>query len=216
MISTGEGPDSSAVVGHLACGDIELHVLRYGCVMSANLRNYTKTVYGFDHVMKLVPGKALAKQSPCADWKGIDVIGHVLGGAKSVLSAATVGEMPKTWPKPGTDPQAAWAKLRDQTLEALDPPDALHKMANTFFGPMPVDTFISFMGADLLIHTWDLARTAKVDERLDAAQCKAVMAIWKSMPAAMLRSPNVFGPAVAAPKGADPQTRMLSFVGRKV
>jgi uncharacterized protein (TIGR03086 family) len=184
--------------------------------MSANLRNYVKTVYGFDHVIKLVPEKALAKKSPCADWKGIDVIGHVLGGAKSVLSAATVGEMPKSWPKPGTDPQAAWAKLRDQTLEALDHPGALHKVANTFFGPMPVDTFINFMAADLLIHTWDLARTAKVDERLDPTQCKAVMAIWKTMPPEMLRSPNVFGPAVKSPKGADAQTRMLNFVGRTV
>jgi uncharacterized protein (TIGR03086 family) len=184
--------------------------------MSANLRNYVKTVYGFDHVMKLVPEKALAKKSPCAGWKGVDVIEHALGGAKSVLSAATVGTMPKSWPKPGNDPQAAWAKLRDQTLEALDRPDALQKIANTFFGPMPVDTFISFMAADLLIHTWDLARTAKVDERLDAAQCKAVMSIWKSMPAEMLRSPNVFGPAITPPKGADAQTRMLNFVGRAV
>jgi uncharacterized protein (TIGR03086 family) len=166
--------------------------------------------------MKLVPDKALAKQSPCADWKGVDVIGHVLGGMKSVFSAATVGEMPKSWPKPGNDPQAAWAKLRDQTLEALDRPDVLHKTANTFFGPMPVDSFISFMAGDLLIHTWDLARTAKVDERLDPAQCKAVLAIWKSMPAAVLRNPGVFSAAVAAPKGADIQTRMLNFAGRKV
>lgn len=184
--------------------------------MSANLRNYVKTVYGFDHVIKLVPDKALAKQSPCADWKGIDVIAHVLGGVKSVQSATTIGAMPKSWPKPGNDPRAAWAKLRDQTLEALDQPGALDKTANTFFGPMTVDSFISFMGADLLIHTWDLARTAKVDERLDAALCRSTSAIWKTMPAEMLRSPHVFGPAIAPPKGTDAQTRMLNFVGRQV
>lgn len=184
--------------------------------MSANLRNYVKSVYSFDHVMKLVPDKALTKQSPCADWKSVDVIEHVLGGTKSVLSAATIGAMPKSSPKPGNDPHATWAKLRDQTLEALDQPDALEKVANTFFGPMPVDTFISFMGADLLIHTWDLARAAKVDERLDAAMCKSVTAIWKTLPAEMLRGPHVFGPAIAPPKGADAQTRMLNFVGRKV
>ena len=182
--------------------------------MSANLSNYVKIVYGFDHVIKLVPDKALGKQSPCSDWKGVDVIGHVLGGAKSVLSAATVGEMPKSWPKPGNDPRAAWAKLRDQTLEALDVPGVLDKSANTFFGPMPVDTFITFMGADLLIHTWDLARTAKVDERLDPALCKSVTALWKTMPAEMLRSPSVFGAAISPVKGADAQTRMLNFVGR--
>jgi uncharacterized protein (TIGR03086 family) len=184
--------------------------------MTVNLRNYTKIVYGFDHVMKLFPEKALTKQSPCSDWKGVDVIGHVLGGMKSVHSAATTGEMPKTWPKPGADALAAWAKLRDQTLEALDHANVLQTVANTFFGPMPIDTFISFMGGDLMIHTWDLARTGKVDERLDPALCKSVLAMWKTMPAAMLRSPNVFGPLVKSPAGADAQTRMLNFVGRTV
>jgi uncharacterized protein (TIGR03086 family) len=184
--------------------------------MSAHLRNYTKIVYGFDHVMKLFPEKALTKKSPCADWKGADVIGHALGGMKAVLSAANTGEMPKTWPKAGSDPWSAWGKLRDQTLEALDHPGALHKQANTFFGPMPVDNFLSFMGSDLLVHTWDLARTAKVDERLDQTLCKEVLAIWKTMPEGMLRSPNVFAAAVKPPKGADAQTKLLNFVGRTV
>jgi uncharacterized protein (TIGR03086 family) len=184
--------------------------------MSANLRSYIKTVYGFDHVIKLVAETAFAKQTPCADWKGTDLVGHVLGGLKSVHASATTGAMPKVWPKPGTDPGAAWSKLRDQTLEALDQPGVLHKVAETFFGPMPVDTFIAVMGADLLIHTWDLARTAKVDERLDSQQCKSALALWKTFPTAMLRSPNVFGPLVKSPPGADSQTRMLNFVGRTV
>jgi uncharacterized protein (TIGR03086 family) len=184
--------------------------------MSSNSRDYIKTVYAFDHVMKLLPEKALSKQSPCAEWKGVDIIGHVLGGMKSVHSAATVGAMPKAWPKPGSDPLGAWSKLRDQTLEALDHPKVLQAVAQTFFGPMPVDTFLSFMGADLLIHTWDLARTAKVDERLDAHLCKSVQTAWKALPDSMLRSPNVFGPAIKSAKGADAQTRMLNFVGRAV
>jgi uncharacterized protein (TIGR03086 family) len=190
--------------------------------MSANLRNYVKTVYAFDHVIKLVtenPAKAaktLTRQSPCSDWKGADVIGHVLGGMKSVQSAATTGAMPKTWPQPGTDPAAVWSKLRDQALVALDQPGVLHKVAETFFGPMPVDTFLSFMGGDLLVHTWDLARTAKVDDRLDAQLCKDALAVWKSLPAAMLRGPNVFGAAIKPAKGADAQTRMLNFLGRSV
>jgi uncharacterized protein (TIGR03086 family) len=182
--------------------------------MSEQLRSYIKTVYGFDHVMKLLPEKALTKQSPCSDWKGVDVINHVLGGIQSVTSAATVGEMPKKMSKPGNDPQAAWAKARDKALEALDQPNVLRKMANTFFGPMPVETFISFMGGDLLIHTWDLARTGKVDERLDASLCKSALSLWKTLPAPMLRSPGVFGPIISAPKGADAQTKMLHFVGR--
>jgi uncharacterized protein (TIGR03086 family) len=182
--------------------------------MSANLRNYTKALYGFDHVIKLSPDKALARKSPCEGWTGSDVIGHALGGVKATMSAATTGAMPKSPVKIGADPLATWEKLRDQTIEALDHPDVLHSVAQTFFGPMPVDNFIAFMGADLLAHTWDLARTAKVDERLDAKLCKETLALWKTLPEGMLRSPGVMGPAIKPAAGADAQTKLLNFLGR--
>ena len=184
--------------------------------MTVNLRNYIKALYGFDHVLRLTPAKALARKSPCAGWTGTDVVVHAFGGVKSSLAAATVGKMPKTYPKLGADPVAEFAKLRDSTIEALDQPGVLDKVAETFFGPVPVDHFIGFMGADLIVHAWDLARTAKVDERLDPALCKAAMAIWKSLPESMLRGPNVFGPAVKPPAGAGAQTKLLSFLGRTV
>ncbi len=183
--------------------------------MSVNLRNYVKSLYGFDHVLRLAKPAAFKRSSPCEGWTGADVVGHAFGGVKSVLSAVTTGKMPKTYPKVGDDPLATYAKLRDQTIEALDHPNALARVADTFFGPMPVDTFIGFMGADLIVHAWDLARTAKVDDRLDPALCKATLATWKSLPEAMLRSPHVFGPAHKAPAGADAQAKLLAFLGRQ-
>ena len=184
--------------------------------MSENLRQYVKTLYGFDHVMKLLPERALKRQTPCADWKATDLIGHAFGGVKAVQVAATSGNMPKTWPKVGDNPYVAWSKLRDQALEALDQPNALHSMANTFFGPMQVDDFLPYMGGDLLIHTWDLARTGKVDERLDPGLCKQALAAWKTMPESMLRSHNVFGPSVKPAQGTDAQSKLLNFVGRTI
>lgn len=182
--------------------------------MSVNLRNYVKALYGFDHVIRLTRPAALARKSPCAGWKGIDVVAHALGGMKATLSAATVKKMPTSYPKVGADPAAQYAKLRDQTIEALDHPGVLDSVAVTFFGPMPVDAFLGVMGADLIVHAWDLARTAKVDDRLDPALCKAALATWKTLPESMLRSPNVFGPALKPPPGADVQAKLLAFLGR--
>lgn len=183
--------------------------------MSINLRNYVKSVYAFEHVLRLTKPAALKRQSPCEGWKGADVVAHAFGGVKATLGAATTGKMPKTYPTVGDDPLAVYAKLRDQTLEALDQPHVLASVADTFFGPMPVDTFIGFMGADLVVHAWDLARTAKVDDRLDPALCKATLATWKTLPESMLRSPNVFGPRRKALAGADAQAKLLAFLGRE-
>lgn len=184
--------------------------------MSDNLRNYVNALYSFDHVLRLTPAKALDKKSPCAGWTGRDVVAHALGGVQYVIAAATGGKPPTKSPAVAEDYLGQYVKLRDRALAVLDQPDVLHSVADTFFGKMPVDAFIAVMGADLAVHTWDLARTAKVDERLDPSLVKATAATWKTVPEAMLRSPGVLGPKLPSAKGADAQTRLLNFLGRSV
>jgi uncharacterized protein (TIGR03086 family) len=188
--------------------------------MSENLRRYTKAVYAFDHVLKLTPEKAFARKAPCAGWTGKDVYEHAVGGVKMMHSFATTGRGPKSMPKLGADPLGAWGKLRDATLESLDHAGVLQSIANDpfgpDFGPMPMDALVGFMGADLAVHAWDLARTAKVDEQLDPALCKDTLATWKALPADVLRMPGMFAPAIKPGQGTDIQTKLLNFLGRTV
>ena len=72
------------------------------------------------------------------------------------------------------------------------------------------------MAADLVIHAWDLARTAKVDERLDPALCKVTLAMWEGLPDEVMRGSGMFGAAVKPAKGADVQTRLVNYLGRTV
>jgi uncharacterized protein (TIGR03086 family) len=188
--------------------------------MSLNLRNYTKAMYAFDHVMKLTNERTWTRKAPFPGWTGEDIFVHVMDQVKQVHSQVTVGKNPKGSLKLTADPYSAWSKLRDQTLEVLDHPCALQRVATEPFGPefgsFPVEGFIGFMVAELVPHTWDLAKTAKVDDRLDAGLCTVALAAWKTLPKEVLRSPGFFGPAVTPPKGADAQTRLLAFVGRSV
>jgi uncharacterized protein (TIGR03086 family) len=192
--------------------------------MSENLRNYTKAVYAFDHVLRCAATKGLDKvmtrKAPCAGWTGKDVYEHGMGNLKMIQSFAATGKGPKSTPKLGKDPMAAWEKLRDQTLEALDHEGVLSSTAKDPFGPgfgsMPVDALVGFMAAELAVHVWDMARTAKVDERIDAGLVKSAHAMWKSLGEEILRMPNMFGPAIKPAAGADAQTKMLNFLGRAV
>lgn len=186
--------------------------------MSENLRNFTKAVYGFEHVLRMTNAKSLARKSPCAGWTGADVVEHALGALAMVHSYATTGNGPKKAPKVGTDPLATWGKLRDQTLAALDHEGALQRIANEPFGPevgsFPVDVLIGFLAADMTAHIWDLARTAKADERLDPGLVKFAMSTWKMVGPEVLRMPGMMGPAVKPAPGADAQTKLLNFLGR--
>jgi uncharacterized protein (TIGR03086 family) len=188
--------------------------------MSQNLRNYTKAVYAFDHVLKSAKDNVYGKKAPCAGWTGKDVYEHAVGNLAMIKSFATTGKGPKSTPKLGADPLGAWAKHRDQTLASLDHAGVLHSIASQPFGPdfgdMPVDDLVGFMAAELAVHVWDMARTAKVDERLDPALVKFTHATWKTLPDAVLRMPGMMGAAIKPAVGADAQTKMLNFLGRAV
>lgn len=188
--------------------------------MSENLRNYTKALFAFDHVVKNAKPAAYKRKSPCEGWTGADVYEHALGGVKMVQSFASTGTAPTRTPKVGAKPLETWEKLRDQTLAALDREGVLQSTATDPFGPdfgsMSIDALVGFMAADLTVHVWDLARTAKVDERLDPGLVRFTNTVWRKLPEEVLRSRNMFGPKVKVEKGADAQTRMLNYLGRTV
>ena len=188
--------------------------------MSVNLRLYTSAVYAFEHVLKMAKPTAYARKAPCAGWTGKEVYEHGIGNLAMIKSFAATGKGPKSSPKLGADPLGAWIKLREQTLETLDHPHVLQSIADEpfgpDFGPMPIDALIGFMAADLVPHTWDMARTAKVDERLDPSLVKHTLATWKGLPESVLRMPGMMAAAVKPAPGADAQTRLLNFLGRVV
>jgi uncharacterized protein (TIGR03086 family) len=188
--------------------------------MSANLRHYTAAVYAFEHVLKSAKPTAFTRKAPCAGWTGKDVYEHAAGNLAMIKAFASTGKGPKSEPKLGADPVGAWVKLREQTLEVLDHPNVLQSIAHDpfgpDFGPMPIDVLVGFMAADLAPHAWDMARTAKVDERLDPSLVKHTMATWKGLPDAVVRMPGMMAPAVKPAAGADAQTKMLNYLGRTV
>jgi uncharacterized protein (TIGR03086 family) len=64
------------------------------------------------------------------------------------------------------------------------------------------------------VHTWDLARATGGDEHLDPLEVERVLGAVRGLgPAA--RSPGVFGPEVTVPAGADRQSQLLAFTGRR-
>ena len=76
--------------------------------------------------------------------------------------------------------------------------------------PEAVDRFYT---ADVFMHTWDLARATGQDETLDPERCAAMLEGMEPMDE-LLRSSGQYGPRVPVPDDADPQTKLLAFIGR--
>jgi hypothetical protein len=76
-----------------------------------------------------------------------------------------------------------------------------------------------FVLADVVVHTWDLARAAGLDDRLDPELVHELASGMLGLPAEVedaMRSSGQYGARVDVPVDADEQTQLLAFVGRDV
>lgn len=167
---------------------------------------------GFDARVHAAPPDAWTNASPCAEWKARDVVAHVANNLLRFGSAITGADNPPV----GDDESApaAWERAKAAFLPALDGAD-LDQVINGPFGPMPAEQLVGrILSTDILVHTWDLARAVGGDESLPADIVEGAYSGLKPLDA-MLRQGGVFGPKVEVSEGADLQTELLAFLGRK-
>jgi hypothetical protein len=88
------------------------------------------------------------------------------------------------------------------------------------FAGIPKQELVAFLIGDLLIHSWDLARSIGADEALPPDAVEATMAGLHHVPLELLRGRNplgqpMMGPAIDISDDASIQDRMLAFAGRR-
>lgn len=175
--------------------------------------NYRRVSGGFDAAVKAVSPDEWNAQSPCEQWKARDIVAHVVEGHRGVIAGVRGGE--STPLGADDDPKRAWEDASRAMGEITADPDALAQEMDGPTGKMPASEIIGrFVTMDVLVHTWDLARTVGADEHLDEDSVRRAYEALKPMDA-MIRLPNVFGPKLDPPAGADLQTEFLYFLGRQ-
>jgi uncharacterized protein (TIGR03086 family) len=174
---------------------------------------YRRVSKGFDTAVRAVTPDKWRAQSPCEQWRARDVVAHVVTGHRGVIAGVRGGE-----PAPlgaDEDPGRAWEEASRALDEITGEPETLAKEIDGPTGKMPAGQIIGqFVAMDTLVHTWDLARAVGADERLDEDSVRRAYETIKPMDA-MIRQPNVFGPKLEPPAGADLQTEFLYFLGRR-
>jgi len=108
--------------------------------------------------------------------------------------------------------------VRDAIQAGLDDPEVATLERDSPGGQKTFEDAIAmFCLADILIHTWDLARATGLDETLDADEVHRFAADMESMDPSMderMRSSGHYGPRVDVPADSGEQTRLLAFMGR--
>lgn len=159
------------------------------------------------------------RPTPCAGWDVRELVDHVTLENLQVppllagLAAADVADALDGAVLEG-DPVAAWDAAARAAVDAFSAPSAADRSVHLPFGDVPGAEYAAEMVADLVIHSWDLARATGGDERLDPELVDVVSA-WFAANEAAYRSGGLIGPHPRTPPDADPQTRLLAAFGRR-
>ncbi len=181
--------------------------------MSALADRHRKLAAAFTARVEAVPPDRWNNPSPCPDWTARDVVGHVAGNCGRFLGM--VGKELPPGPSMQDDPLGAWISARDALQTALDDPAVATLEYEGAFGKSTLEQSVDgFQNVDLVVHGWDLARAAGLDDRLDPEAVHEVFVRVRPLDD-MLRSPGAMGPRLEPPPGADEQTQLLAFLGRR-
>jgi len=167
----------------------------------------------FSAKIAAVPAARWDAPTPCPDWNVRRLVGHVIDSQGVILSLAggTMGELPSV----DDDPRGAFDAARAVVQDALDDPEVANKEFDGQMGRMTFAQAVDrFLCTDLVVHGWDFAHAAGLDDRIPVDEIERVRGTAESFGDAM-RSPRAFGPAVDAAADADEQARLLAYLGRR-
>ena len=200
--------------------------------MSEVAERFRKLAAGFTARVDAVPEDKWSAQSPCDGWTARDVVEHMIGNCKTFVGFAGI-EIPD---KPldnlplaqipgdqisgdqisGDQISGEWKQAADSVQAALDDEAVATKEFQGYAGPTNLAQATErFLFTDLVVHAWDLARATGGDERLPIDEVGAAHEAMRQM-GEMLRSAGAARPEIEPEPGADAQTKLLNFMGRRV
>lgn len=180
---------------------------------STALQDFSRLADRFGSVVDRLGDADWGRASPCEGWSARDVLHHVVSTQRDFLAQHGIDASTPT--DVSTDPGGAWHGHDDRVRALLaDPAVASHEYDGVFGRTTVGASLVTFYGFDLVVHRWDLATAAGLDERLDDGELDLIESSADGF-GEHLYDEGVCKPAVVAPMGADRQTRVLARLGRR-
>jgi uncharacterized protein (TIGR03086 family) len=177
------------------------------------LQAYSRLADRFGDVVDRLDDADWERPSPCDDWSAREVLRHVVSTQRDFLAQRGVDA--STAVDLQTDPRAAWHAHDDRVRALLNDPAVASREYDGVFGRTTVGaSIVTFYGFDLVVHRWDIAAAAGLDERLDDAELAMIESSADGF-GEHLYDDGVCKPAVQVAADVDRQTRVLARLGRR-
>lgn len=179
---------------------------------------FTKAVHQFDLRVKQIRGDQWQLPTPCTEWDVRALVKHLvyeLLWLPPLLDGKTIAEVGDQFEGDtlGSDPKASWDRARQEAIEAVQ--KQLVEIVHLSGGDTKTSHYLMEVFADLLIHSWDLARAIGADEQLDP---KLVRICYQNLApkAKQLKASGLYGGEIKVAKNSDLQIKLLALVGRQI
>lgn len=173
----------------------------------------------FDHVVEEMSASDWERQSPCAGWTALDVLGHVGAIAEAgahILEGGQPGP-PQPIDHPSSlidgDPAGYWS-TRSKAVRVALPAADLERQVDSPVGRQSIADGMAFPAIDLFVHAWDVAASAGNNLTIPDDVIEFAHERVDPLPADVLRQPSVFGTEVQAPTDASPTESFIAWTGR--
>jgi uncharacterized protein (TIGR03086 family) len=181
--------------------------------MTSVASRYASAATRLSALVDAVAPDAWDRPSPCEGWTARQVLEHVVSTEADFLGQRELAVPDVS----GLAAERAWPVLRAAVQAALDDEAVASRGFDGYFGPTTIgETVDRFYTLDLLVHRWDIATATGLAAHapLDAGEIAHVRTCLGGIPAEIMRSPGLFGPALDVAAGADDTTALMRFLGR--
>ncbi|WP_368496507.1 TIGR03086 family metal-binding protein [Herbiconiux sp. A18JL235] len=152
--------------------------------------------------------------APVEGWAARDVVRHLVTWLPAFVAGGSDLVLPPA-PSSDDDPAEAWRVHAGHVQAVLDDPGAsAAPFSNPHIGELQLSEAIDrFYVTDVFLHSWDLATATGQPARLDPEVCSELLAGMEPLDE-MLRASGQYGPRVAVGADADPESKLMAFIGR--
>lgn len=160
--------------------------------MSEIADRYRTVAAGFATRLAGVAPEEWTAPTPCPDWTACDLVVHVIGTQRGVLTRLDGTEPVEVEPR--GDLRAQFHRASQAIADALGDETQALTIVRSMFGEQSFESLVGrLVCTDLLVHTRDLARATGQDETLDPGAVARSEAFLASIDDA-LRVPGGFAP----------------------
>jgi uncharacterized protein (TIGR03086 family) len=186
--------------------------------MDETVARYDAAVGAFDTRVREVPTGRWTAATPCTEWDVRTLVNHLVGEQRWVsplLEGRTIAEVGHALDGDllGDDPVAAWTAASAEAVASFAAPGATARTVHLSYGDDSAAGYCEQLTFDHLIHAWDLARGAGIDDRLPDGLVAWALE-WVEPMRDAYASSGMFAPPLDVPAAAPAQTRLLAITGR--